>query len=196
VTRRGIAGFGVLVVAALAAGCGSSDSKHSVLYQGIRPGHSSHAHRVSDAEAKTAARTTLATWKHELAKRARLAPAQRFDNPSSAALRQRLREDARRYHFRIVSLELLRPRQLAPKIVVQTRDYVALARGAYWILKRIDPRRRVPDDRKGWRYEGFYFEAQDERGIPFFATYTFMRGPGPGGGQWARSEPLYPFNHG
>jgi hypothetical protein len=129
-------------------------------------------------------------------KRARRAPAQRFDNLSPLVLRRRLREAARRYHFRVVSLELLRPRQLAPKIVVQTQHYVGLSREAYWILKRIDLRRRVPDDRKGWRYEGFYFEAQDERGIPFFTTDTFMRGPNPAGSQWARSEALYPFAHG
>ena len=191
-TRRAIAGFGVLLV--LAVGCGSSsDPKRAVLYKG-QVSMTGHVHRVSDAEAKATAARGLATWKHELVKRARLAPAQRFDNPSPAVLRRQLREEARRYHFRIVSLELLRPRQTAPKIAVQTRHYVALARAAYSILKRINPH-GGGDDRKGWRYEGFYFEAQDERGIPFFTTDYFMRGPGPGGGGWARSEPLYPFNH-
>src|SRR6266487_2857268 len=158
-TRFGSPVIGVLLLAALAPGCGSSsDSKRAVLHEG-QLGRTGHSHPVSDVAARTAGSRSLATWKHELVKRARLAPAQRFDNPSSVVLRDRLREAARRYHFRVVSLELLRPRQLAPKIIVQTRHYVELSRAAYWILKRIDPRRRVPDDRKGWRYEGFYFEA-------------------------------------
>jgi hypothetical protein len=49
---------------------------------------------------------------------------------------------------------------------------------------------------RGRRYEGFYLEAQDERGVPFLGVYNFWRGNHKGGGQWARSEPLYPFQHG
>jgi len=53
VTRRAIAGFGVLLV--LAVGCGSSsDPKRAVLYKG-QVSMTGHVHRVSDAEAKATA---------------------------------------------------------------------------------------------------------------------------------------------
>ena len=45
-------------------------------------------------------------------------------------------------------------------------------------------------------YEGFYLEAQDERGVPFVIVSTAARGGSPEGSQWARSEELYPFPHG
>ena len=43
---------------------------------------------------------------------------------------------------------------------------------------------------------GFYLEGRDAEGVPFLIPYNFWRGLGPGGGQWARSEKLYPFDHG
>jgi hypothetical protein len=45
-------------------------------------------------------------------------------------------------------------------------------------------------------YEGFFLEAQDERGVPFLSVYNFWRGQHKGGGQGARSEALFPFSHG
>jgi len=107
-----------------------------------------------------------------------------------------LRRAAQRYDFDVVSVQLLRPRQLAPKVVVRTKHYLALAHATAAILRRIDPRTPAVDDREGWKYEGFYFEARDERDVPFLIAYNFWRGPSAGGGQWARSEPLYPFVHG
>jgi hypothetical protein len=101
---------------------------------------------------------------------------------------------ARRYDFEVTSMQLRRPRQLAPSIVVRTRRYVELARATRVILKQLDPKARTNDDRTGWRYEGFFFEGDDEHGVPFLAAFNFWRGPG-GGGQWARSERLYPFAH-
>ena len=63
-------------------------------------------------------------------------------------------------------------------------------------LRRLDPKVATGDDRSGWRYEGFYFEADDEHGVPFLLVFNFLRGPHAGGGQWARSDALFPFAHG
>jgi len=95
-----------------------------------------------------------------------------------------------------VRVELLDPRQLAPVVIVRTTHYVELANATASILRHIDPKVRTNDDRTGWRYEGFFFEAQDEHGVPFLGVFNFWRGAGAGGGQWARSEQLFPFNHG
>src|SRR5205814_10311160 len=105
-------------------------------------------------------------------------------------------EAAKRYDFEVVSLRFLRPRQLAPEVVVRTRRYAELAHAVPAIAAALNPRLRVQDDRLGWEYEGFFFEAQDEHGVPFLAVFDFMRGPHKGGGQFARSEPLFPFAHG
>ena len=90
---------------------------------------------------------------------------------------------------------LLRPGQLAPEIAVRTTHYLALARALPGILRNLDPH-SAQSDTRGWSYEGFFFEAQDENGAPFLAVYNFWRGQHNGGGQWARSEPLFPFPHG
>jgi len=142
------------------------------------------------------ARQVSAMWHSELRKRAREAPRERFDNLSPQVLRRRLDAAARRYDFEVVSFRLLRPRQLAPRIVVRTRHDVELAHAVPRILRRLDPKARTGDDRTGWRYEGFWFEADDEHGDPLLAVFNFWRGPHAGGGQWARSDELFPFAHG
>ena len=48
---------------------------------------------------------------------------------------------------------------------------------------------------EGWAFEGF-FEARDTEGVPVLAVFNYWRGPDRGGGQWARSEDLYPYAHG
>jgi hypothetical protein len=64
------------------------------------------------------------------------------------------------------------------------------------VLRRLDPKRRTVDDRTGWAWEGFYFEARDAKGVPFLAVFNFWRGAHAGGGEWARDESLYPFPNG
>jgi hypothetical protein len=152
-------------------------------------------HAIGDSQALAVGRQSLRLWKRQLRIRAREAPNQVFANPSSSSLRSALRSEARSNHFRVVSLQLLRPRQLAPKIVVQTTHYVSLARAAPSIVRKLDPRSPAADDNKGWAYEGFYFEADDEHGVPFLIVSNFWRGANGGGGQFARSEALYPYPH-
>jgi hypothetical protein len=49
-------------------------------------------------------------------------------------------------------------------------------------------------DQSGWTYEGFYFQGNDERGIPFVIVSDLTRGQVEGS-QFARSEELYPYAH-
>jgi hypothetical protein len=182
-----------LLLAFSASGCADD---RPVLDGGVQLGVSREVHRIGPAEALTAARRARADWKVELRRRAREDPRKRFPNPSSAVLRSRLEQAGERYGFEIVSLRLLRPRQLAPLVVVRTTHYAELARATRAILRGIDPKASTGDDRTGWGYEGFYFEARDERGIPFLLTFNFWRGTSGGGGQWARSQALFPFLHG
>jgi hypothetical protein len=147
-------------------------------------------------KAKAQAAIAERNWEHEIQARARRYPEKRFANPSKDELMGDLRALAQKNDFEIVSVRLLARRQRAPKIVVRTKHYLDLAHVTPAILRRLDPRVGAPEDSQGWRYEGFYFEAQDEHGIPFLIAFNFWRGASGRGGQWARSEPLYPYHHG
>jgi hypothetical protein len=141
-------------------------------------------------------RSTLAGWQRELRLGLSERPGLRFDNLSPTELRRRLDEAAETYDFDVVSVRFHRPKQLAPEVVVRTKHFEQLAQSARVILSRVDPKRMTSDDRTGWRFEGFYFRAEDEDGVPFFVVFNAWRQSEPGGGQWARSESLYPFPHG
>jgi hypothetical protein len=181
-----------VIVAAFASGCGTH---RSVLDEGVHLGSLGHLHRIGPAEAITDVGRARAEWEREITSRAREHPRQTFASLPVAVLRARLAALGRRYGFEATSVELRRPRQLAPDVVVRTSRYVELARATRLILKQLDPKARTNDDRTGWRYEGFFFEADDEDGVPFLAAFNFWRGPHAGGGQWARSDRLFPFEH-
>lgn len=135
-------------------------------------------------------------WRAKLRSGVLAAPRSRFPNPSLSTLDTRLRRAASRYHFTVVRVQILHPRQQAPVVVVETKDTRALAASTGAILHLIDPKARTNDDRTGWAYEGFLFEARDSHGVPFLATFNWWRGQHAGGGQWAADPSLYPFNHG
>jgi hypothetical protein len=182
----------LLILAFLLPAC---SEKSSVLTAGYeRVGGKSPSPNAEKAAAQAA--MAERNWEHEIQSRAQRYPEKRFSNPSKDDLMGDLSALAQKNDFDLVSVHLLMPRQLAPKIVVRTKHYLHLAHATPAILRRIDPRAAVTEDTQGWKYEGFYFEAQDEHGIPFLIAFNFERGPSPGGGQWARSEPLYPFSHG
>jgi hypothetical protein len=183
----------VVGAVALAAGC-SSGSDRSILHQGIRPGSSGQLVVISDHEASRAGTTARSSWRESLEERARAHPRRRFDNPSRSEFRRKLREVAHDRGFTVISARVLRPRQDAPVVVVETTHYRELARSTPSILRALNPKDRGGDS-KGWRYEGFYWEARDERGVPFLVAATLTRGQVEGR-QWARSEALYPFLHG
>jgi hypothetical protein len=185
--------IGLLAIVGMASACGEHKS---VLDEGVGMGMSDKTQVISRAEALADGRRRLAYWKSEIRKKAKADPKTRFQNPDTDLFLQRVSDAASRYEFDVVSVELLRPRQLAPKVIVSTTHYLDLARKTPAILRRLDPKAATSDDRTGWRYEAFYFEARDEHGVPFLTVFNSMRGPRAGGGQWARSERLYPFQHG
>jgi hypothetical protein len=176
-------------LALLAAGC-SSSSDRSVLMSGIRPGAHGKIQLIGPKAAVREATNARGYWVRSLEKAAHSSPGPRFSSPSRAVLLSRLRAQARAHKFEIVAVRMLKPRQLAPLIIVRTTHYVSLAQATPEILRGIDPNWR---DR--WDYEGIYFEARDERNVPFFAAYNSVRGQLEGG-EWARGEALYPFPHG
>jgi hypothetical protein len=184
-------GASVFVAAALASGCGSS---RSVLYSGVSM-MAGPKRVITDAAALRDARSAQAHWIAEIRRRALEDPGQRFANLSARQLRMRLAKAAAHDHFTVKKIELLHPRQLAPLVVVTTHRYLDLAHAVPAIENSLDPH-TGHSDQAGWAFEGFFLEAQDERGVPFLGGFNFERGSGPGGGQWARSDQLYPFAHG
>lgn len=135
-------------------------------------------------------------WLANLRRGASADPTKHFSNPSWATLNARLRRAAARYHFTVIETTIYHPRQQAPFVVVEARNEHVLAVATGAILHLIDPKARTNDDRTGWAYEGFMFEARDSHGVPFLATFNWWRGPHAGGGQWAIKQSLLPAPHG
>jgi hypothetical protein len=196
--------WAAVAVVVLTTGCDShGDSaghNRAVLYRGAELSHgdgSVTTHRFSDPAARRAGARIRGQWEQEVRHRAIEAPRQHFANLPPDTLKERLTKAAAKHDFQVVALTLWlpRPRQFAPEIVIRTTRYLALARALPGILARIDPHTGKTDTR-GWSYEGFFLEARDERGVPFLGVYNFLRGQHKGGGQWARSEALFPFPHG
>jgi hypothetical protein len=134
-------------------------------------------------------------WLYTLAANAEDDPATRFDNLTEDAFLARLQEAAGRYGFRVVETRWLQPLQAAPFVVVEADRPGSLARDVPAILRLLDPQAAVGEDSQRWAFEGFFFEARDPGGGPFLAVYNHWRGSDRGGGEWARSEDLYPFEH-
>jgi len=118
---------------------------------------------------------------------------QRFPNPPAQAFRRRVQLVGKRYGFRVASLRLPRPRQLAPLLVVQTdrnrKDFVADVQA---ILALLDPT-TSGHGATALTFEGFFFEARDAKG-PFVRTENVYRGEVEGG-EWSWSRCAYPFPH-
>jgi hypothetical protein len=118
---------------------------------------------------------------------------QRFPNPSPAVFRRRAVLVGRRYGFTVQELRLLRPRQLAPLLIVRTdRDRNAFVRDVPAIMKLLDPTSNGPG-KTAITFEGFFFDAEDARG-PFVRVDNHYRGETEGG-QWSWSRCVYPYVH-
>ena len=90
---------------------------------------------------------------------------QRFPNPSPQAFRRRVALVGRRYGFRVVSLRLLRPRQLAPLLVVETsRDRKGFMADVPQIEALLNPTTRE-GGRIAGTFEGFFLEVRDRNGL-------------------------------
>ena len=118
---------------------------------------------------------------------------QRFPNPSPASFRRRVELVGRRYGFTAEELRLLRPRQLAPLLVVKTdRDRKAFVHDIPAIMALLDPT-STGDEQTALTFEGFYLEATDAKG-PFVRIENAHRGETEGG-QWSWNRCVYPYAH-
>jgi hypothetical protein len=116
---------------------------------------------------------------------------QRFPNPSRREFRARVNLVGKRYGFKATSVRFLRPRELAPIVLVQTdRDPKEFIGDVAAIVQLLDPRSRSG----AVTFEGFFFEAAGRDG-PFVRTSTVYRGE-VAGGQWSAYRDTYPYNHG
>jgi len=180
----------------LAVGCGSNESESR------QAGVSTAVERVATTgaaaeESGAILRASKKDWLERLNANARDDPAARFDNPTEDEFLAQVRMAADEYAFRIVEARWLEPLQAAPLVVVEAADPVKLARDTPAILRLLDPQAPVGEnDWEGWAFEGFFFEARDTEGVPFLAVFNHWRGADRGGGEWARSEDLYPYEHG
>jgi hypothetical protein len=118
---------------------------------------------------------------------------QRFPNPSPAAFRRRVALVGRRFGFTVVSLRLLRPRQIAPLLIVKTdRSRKAFVADIPRIVDLLNPhnysrsRNHAADT-----FEAFFFAAEDAKG-PFVFTQGAQRAESEGG-EWAANRCLYPY---
>lgn len=178
-----------LATAVVVAGCGDS---RSILYSGVSIGASTgHPRVVTDAEAVRAGRTVRSFWRSNLAN-GKLGPA---SSVSPRQFRSRLARAANRYSFTVEGVRFVRVRgRIAPLVIVETDSYLAFARATPAIERSLDPLTNTTNNATGerfWSFPGFYLEARDERGVPFLIVDNFPSG----GGQWARSDQLFPFAH-
>lgn len=118
---------------------------------------------------------------------------QRFPNPAPAAFRARVEAVGRRFGFRVESLRLLRPLQLAPLLVVKTdRPRKAFAADVPAIMSLLDPIRSGHGE-NAVTFEGFLFEADDSGG-PFVRVANVYRGEIEGS-EWAWNPCDLPYAH-
>jgi hypothetical protein len=192
--RRYVSLIGVAAAAfagaAVLAGCGNG---RSILYSGVSIGASTGPPEVvTDADALRAGRTMPRFWRSNLAS-PWLGPTSRL---SPSEFRSRLARAASRYGFTVKRVRFVKTRgQLAPFVIVETDRYLAFARATPAIERSLDPLTDKTNNATGehfWSFPGLFFEARDERGVPFLMTDSFPSG----GGQWARSDQLYPYAHG
>lgn len=172
-----------LAVAVVVAGCGDS---RSILYSGVSVG-GVPPRVVTDAEAVRAGRTVPASWFSQLPD-GELGPASSL---SPRDFRSRLGHAASRYGFTVKRVRFIKTRaQIAPFVIVETKNYLAFARATRALTRSLDPLTRKLNRSTGnpfSTFPGFFLEAQDERGVPFLIVDDFPSG----GGQWARSDQLY-----
>ncbi len=170
-----IVGFGIAIFAI--AGCGSAHtSDRAVLLAGYSMAGEGTSPSPSDAAARRDVRGQVRRWRAELS--TYLGPPHSLER-AQRRFRARLTAAAARYRFTVKRVDFVHAREaLAPLVIVQTRDYTGLSGAISAFLPSLCSGRRGCEP---------FLEAQDERGVPFVAV---------GVGQWARSEPLYPFIHG
>lgn len=134
------------------------------------------------------------TWKRELLAAASEDNDVNFPTPSQAAFEERLAAAASQFDFSVLSVEFVPAPQGSPLVIVESSSPTRFSQDTPAIVRLLDPKDGGGEDWQGWEYEGFFLGAQDQHGEPFLAVFNFERAHG--GGQWARNEGLYPFEHG
>jgi hypothetical protein len=115
---------------------------------------------------------------------------ERFPNPSPAAFRKRVALVGKRYGFTVASLRLLRPRQIAPLLIVTTqRPRKAFVRDIPQIMELLNPH-SFAGHRNALTFEGFFIAAEDAKGPFTFSSSTNRNDESSSG--WAASRCLYP----
>jgi hypothetical protein len=175
--------------AALLTGCASS---RSVLYSGVSSPLGTKKVVVTDAAAVREGRSERSSWLAMIRRAGPQSVGLRFPNLSAREFRLRLAAAAARYGFTVKRVQFVHGRRVAPLVVVQTRHYLELARAIPSIEHAVDPH-KGRNDSTGWSFQGIFLEAVDERGVPFVIVDNVVSGSGVGGGQWARSDRLFPF---
>jgi hypothetical protein len=81
-------------------------------------------------------------------------------------------------------------------IVIRSDNKHAIAHATPRIIDLVDPHQPTSANPSGYAYEGYFFVAQDKRGVPYLATFNHERYCPIEGGEWAADPSLYPFAHG
>jgi hypothetical protein len=119
---------------------------------------------------------------------------QRFPNPAPATFRKRVALVGKHFGFTVASLRLLRPRQIAPLLIVKTTvPRKRFAKEIPWIMERLNPATAYTQHgnvQTAITFEAFFIAAEDARG-PFASSWYMARG-GESGGGWAVNPCLYP----
>jgi hypothetical protein len=115
---------------------------------------------------------------------------ERFPNPSAAAFRKRVALVGKRYGFTVASVRLLRPRQMAPLLIVTTeRPRKAFVRDIPQIMELLNPH-SFAGHRNAMTFEGFFIAAEDAKGPFTFSSYVIRNDESSSG--WAASRCLWP----
>lgn len=179
--------FFVVVMALVFGGCGRSTAEPpSGRDQGVAP--------KGEASISHAWEAHISAWKSELLAAVGPDSDVAFPTPSRDILEERLADAASEFDFRVLKVELIPAPDGAPLVIVESARPEQFSRDTPAIFRLLDPKMDIGEDWNGWDYEGFFFGAEDEQGEPFLAVFNVWRAHG--GGQWARSEELYPIPHG
>jgi hypothetical protein len=115
---------------------------------------------------------------------------ERFPNPTPAAFRKRVARVGKRFGFTVASLRLLRPRQIAPLLIVKTqRPRKAFVRDIGQIMELLNPH-SFAGHRNALTFEGFFIGAEDAKGPFTFSSSTIRNDESSSG--WATSRCLWP----
>ena len=144
------------------------------------------------------ANALLTQWTKYVARGAKLNPTPRFASARRVAIERIVQRNATRFHYTVQRVAIEKGRDGAPLVVVRVKHgpLVSFSKPFPQLWRALDPLIRSGPDWHAYKYEAFFFEAVDGRGVPFMVVWNAWRQPPRGGGQWARTEALLPFPHG